>query len=129
MIKAGYCTDCGVEVFRFVTHPITEQRIPLWPAPDSRYVIVRNAEKDTMTPGIAYCAACCPDPYTDVLASDSPAIHGQCVVGIEDAFERHARWFTDRYGAWLRAWLTDELRMDPDALVKLWEDDRRLANG
>ena len=121
-LKAGHCTDCGTPIWRTVQHPRTDESMLLYPDPTSRYARVRVGERES--PGIGYCAACCPtvgDWGPDLAAGPS------IVTAVDAAPRRYQAWFTPAWGAHFRAWLRDHLDLpEPayDALVAQWEHDR-----
>lgn len=130
-MKAGHCLRCDTKIWRSATDSLGGEII-LWPAPLSRYVAVlteRDAQGQRhLTPGIGYCAACCPPvggtPPTELLAAVPRCT---TVAEIEMAPARYAQWFSDGFGVWLRAHARDQLKMDDGAIDKLmgqWETDR-----
>lgn len=119
-LSAGTCAVCQAEVWVGVRHPRTSARVLLYPRPDSVYARVRLL--DGVMPGIAFCA------------EHAPAIADRWGDGLVEALElapdRYRRWYTDQFGTFLRAWLTDELHCDEGvmhAVLEQWASDRLEA--
>src|SRR5690349_8596990 len=56
---------------------------------------------------VEYCAACQPEA--------------------EHLHRRLQRWKTEDHGVFLRAWVAEEFKTDPAALLRQWEADRQEA--
>lgn len=130
-MKAGHCLKCNAQIWRIATD-WQGGEIILWPSPLSRYVAVltaRDAEgKRHLTPGIGYCAPCCP-PVGGIPPEELLAAVPNCttVAEIEMAHARYAQWFTPGFGEWLKAHAKDQLKMEEGAITRLmdqWERDR-----
>jgi hypothetical protein len=137
---AGRCARCELEVWRFVEHPKTGERIALWPRPSSLYPVFATEHGEVR--GIAFCASCCPAVNdrgpTEVMAgmwdgpkrlATVPVSVGHCLA-VQTARERYDYWYSDTFGTWLRAWLKDELNVDLiksgllEEIVAEWNIDR-----
>ena len=116
-LHAGHCSNCDVEIFQFVAHGRTGERVMLYPKPDSVYARIRNGE--SLTPGVGYCATHVPPLGPDVLGLDSAAF-------------RYAHWFTRAFGQHLRAWVADHLELpehEQEAVMAQWAADCRAVEG
>lgn len=138
--QRGRCTDCGAECWKFISRPDTHERIPLWPRPTSRYAVVEMAD-GSLARGIAYCATCGPEPggaapegmtasvWADQERVVTLPIAAKSVIAYEPA-RRYAYQLSDTFGAFLRAWLHDECKLDLlgsgtiEATMKEWSRDR-----
>lgn len=119
-LTAGQCTTCQAETWISVRHPMTGERILLFPRPDSVYA--RCQRPTGIAPGIGFCAAHAP--------SRGDVVELGPVVYVDGAAERYRFWFSDRYGDFLRPWLVDELALpehEADSVIAQWESARAEA--
>ncbi len=113
-LHAGHCTSCDAEIFRFVAHGRTGERVMLYPFPTSVYAQIGR------TPGVGYCAA------------HVPALGTEGVTALHAAGRRYAHWFTPAFGRHLRAWVADHLELpehEQAAIMDQWLDDVRAVEG
>jgi len=113
-IHAGHCSHCDAEIFRFVAHGRTGERVMLYPLPDSVYARVGRM------PGIGYCA------------QHVPTIGVDGVTALDSAGWRYAHWYSPKFGAHLRAWVADHLELpehEQEAVMAQWAADCRATEG
>jgi hypothetical protein len=134
MLTAGHCAACQRPIWKSVVHPITQDRHLLWPRKDSVYVMLET--ETGFAPGIGYCAACVPPlgtpgpgSLTRLVRHDSGGVlhepmQAGPVIGYESAKGRYRAWFQAPHGAFLAAWVNEELRVDPAAIMAEWEAER-----
>jgi hypothetical protein len=118
-LHAGHCSTCDAEIFRFIAHGRTGERIMLHPMPASVYARLRHPSGG-VTPGVGFCVAHMPTVGTDG------------VVSLDTAGRRYAYWFTEAFGAHLRAWLQDHCELAEHALEAVmvqWDEDRKAVEG
>lgn len=129
-VSPGNCIQCYRPTWKTVPHPVTGAAIILWPKRDTLFASFWTPTGKTM--GIGFCPACCPDigGAAPRLTTGGEAFEVGGAVEIERAHEVYEYWFSPKYGQWLRAWLSDELRLDEPArnrIVSEWEQDRLIA--
>ena len=125
-IKAGHCTGCNNLVWRVAVaqkdwgDTKAGETYILWPLPESLYAVLQDGDDNQMV-GIAYCPACAPSVGTDGPFPDHP------VLRYERALERYENWYTPGREKFYRAWLQDQLFLEPamiETLMTQWEQDR-----
>lgn len=126
MIRAGHCTACGVPTWKTLPHPVSGMPILLWPFPSSRYAAV--SVPNGLAPGIGYCGPCAPRAGDPVGSQVKATLPDAIAIGyVDPAGVRYADWFTAAKGRFLRVWLAEEFKLDPDALLREWESARQEA--
>lgn len=126
-LKAGHCTTCQAPIWQTCAHPRTGDTIRLYPLPSSVYARVQFAGRSGSSPGVGFCAT-----HAPTVGDAGPVIGGvpTTVVGLARAGERYREWYSPRYMATRRLWLTDHLQMpveDQARVMAEWETAREEA--
>ena len=145
MLSVGRCTLCGTPTWRSVAHPTTGEPVPLWPKPDTRFLIYKLGNGNLVNAiGVCPCyedvgASPLPDAVKVQMATGAAQaverdvgytaadVEGAILVGVTTARERYSAWFVPPYGEHLRAWLRDFVRMEDTAAERVlaqWREDR-----
>ncbi|HJQ66982.1 MAG TPA: hypothetical protein VJ816_11415 [Gemmatimonadales bacterium] len=124
-IHAGHCIACDALIWRTATHGRTGETQITYPLSNSVYARVQ-IKPGTVSPGIPYCLACAPK-----IGEVGPALPGAAgptvIAGLDSAAVRYHQRYTDAWGAYFRAWLTDHMELpehERDGLVAQWDKDR-----
>ena len=132
--RAGYCDGCDAPTWHFLTHPVHGHDILLWPKPETRFVFLLTPDGPGTTIYRDYCAACCPEfgaePRRVIAEIDGAPITTGACVDHETPHRKYAFHFSEQYGRWLAAHLSDGYSVSDetrDALLAQWERDRTIT--
>lgn len=128
--RAGFCDGCDAPTWHFVTHPRYGHEILLWPKPATLFAYLLTPDGPGHDVFRDYCPACCPafgeTPRRVIAEVDGVPVATTACIDHVTAQQKYAFHFSELYGAWLAAWLTDHLALpddERDRLMTQWESD------